>query len=312
MTELNRTVPATRSAATSPTAPAKSEGAPRAADSATSRAGDTNTARATVRPQAEPRPLDLDRVLANAGLTMKALGDLAEPTQTVSDAAANAADVVLNAEEAAKVVKSLPQVSPAQSARFAKALEGAQKAGKVAGAAGAVVAAHALFQAVHPTLDLKAAGEALANLALGLATAFEDLAPNALGAAGFGLGAVSSLFALANDLQDAQANGLSTSNAMGVLGNALTAAGSVASLLPAGQPVGAALLMAGAAVNLARLAYDNREAIATAGGKALTAVREAGGKALTAMGSWFSPPQLAQSAPRPSVPIARRTAPAPG
>jgi hypothetical protein len=289
VTDVKKTLPGTASRPVTPPPPPppppKAERAPKAPRAAA--AGDTNAVRTSTGPLAAPKPVDLDRILAGAGQALNAIGNLAEPTQTLADTGANAADVVINAEEASKVVKALPRVNAEQNARFASAVEGAAKAGKVAGLAGAAVAAHALFQAVHPELNLRDAGEAITNLALGLATAFEDVAPKALGAAGFGLGAISSLFALGTDIKDAMANGTSTSNVMGMVGNALQAAGSIASLIPGGQPIGAALLMAGAGVNLARLAYDNREAIADFAGRASDAVANTAGKAAAAVGDFF-------------------------
>ncbi|MEB3328986.1 MAG: hypothetical protein VKQ33_07120 [Candidatus Sericytochromatia bacterium] len=286
MTDVKKTPPGTAPLPVPPPPPPPP--APRAAPAQRAArpaapAGDTNFVKTSTGPLAPPKPIDLDRILAATGQALNAVGNLAEPTQTVSDTAANAADVVLNAEEAAKVVKGLPKVTAEQNARFASAVEGAAKAGKVAGAAGAAVAAHALFQAVHPELNLKDAGEALTNLALGLATALEDVAPEVLGKAGFGLGAVSALFALGTDIADAAENGANTSNVMGMVGNALAAAGSIASLVPGGQPLGAALLMAGAGVNLARLAYDNREAIAGVAGQAADAIGGAAGQAADAI-----------------------------
>jgi hypothetical protein len=291
VTDVKKTLPGTASRPVTPPPPPpppppKAEPAARAARTAAP-AGDTNAVRTSTGPLAAPKPIDLDRILAGAGQALNAIGNFAEPTQTAADTAANAADVVLNAEAASKVVKALPQVNAEQNARFAKAVDGAAAAGKVAGLAGAAVAAHALFQAVHPELNLKDAGEAAANFALGLATAFEGMAPEMLGKMGFGLGAVSSLFALSTDIKDAKDKGLSTSNVMGMVGNFLQAAGSIASLIPGGQPLGAALLLAGAGVNLARLAYDNREAIADFAGRASDAVANTAGQAAAAVGEFF-------------------------
>ena len=304
MTDVKKTAPGARPVVPPPPPPPppppKAEPGARGQRAAAPPPGDTNAVKAASGPLAPPKPVDLDRILANAGLALTAVGNMAEPTQTVADAAANAADVVLNAEEASKVVKALPKVNAEQSARFAKALDGAAKAGKVAGAALAAVSAQALFKAVHPTFDAAAAGEAVTNLALGLATALEDVAPAVLGKAGFGLGAVSSLFALGADIKDAQEKRMNPSNVMGMVGNALSAAGSIAAIIPGGQPIGAALLMAGAAVNLARLAVDNWDTIADAGNKALATV-----------GGWFGAGPDQEAGPRQSVVTAQRAAPAP-
>ena len=210
-----------------------------------------------------PRPVDLGDLARTAGQ----LGQALEYAAPAVDAAANTADAVAFSPEALEAAFSkLKPATAAGEAKLARAVEGATKAGRVLGAVGAAIAAKDLVQSLYPKLDVSGAAEALCNLALGIATAGDDLlktpgANAALRTVGGVMGLASSLFCLARDVMDMRENGASPTNILGLIGNGITAAGSVMLLIPGLQVIGGATLAVGAAVNVARLAVENWDSI---------------------------------------------------
>lgn len=246
-----------------------------------------------------PRSVDLGDLARTAGQ----LGQALEAATPLVDAATNTADVVAFSPDAIETAFSkLKPATEAGNAKLAAAVEGAQKAGRVLGIAGAAIAAKDLFNSIHPELDVAGASEALCNFALGLATAGDELlrtpaANAALRTVGGVAGLASSLFALARDVQDLREKGASPSNILGLLGNGITAAGSVMLLVPGLQVFAGATLAAGASLNVVRLAVDNWDGIK--GGAKLAA---------TKVGSWLAPagkgatgPPAAVIPPRPAT-----------
>jgi hypothetical protein len=240
--------------------------------------------------------VDMNALARTAGQ----LGQALEAMTPLVDMGSNTADAVAFTPDA--VQTALGRLPRGDADRLATAVEGATKAGRVLGGVGAAIAAKDLFQAVYPQLDVAAASEALCNLALGLATVGEGMlaspaANAALRTVGGLAGLASSLFAIARDIADVRENGFSFSNVLGLLGNALTGAGSALLLIPGMQVIGGALIGAGAALNVVRLAHDNWDAL-----------KGATDKVATRMGNWLStafrfvtgPPAAPAAAPAPA------------
>ena len=237
-----------------------------------------------------PRPVDLGDLARTAGQ----LGQALESAAPLVDAATNTADAVAFAPEALETAFTrLKPATPAAQAQLTGAVEVAQKAGRALGVVGAAVAARDLYGAIWPELDVSGAAEALCNLALGIATAGDEMlktpgANAALRTVGGVAGLASSLFALARDVMDMKANGASPTNILGLLGNGITAAGSAMLLMPGLQVVAGATIAVGASLNVARLAVENWDGIKT-GAKV----------AATRVGGW-----LGQAVPKPTGPPA--------
>lgn len=245
-----------------------------------------------------PRPVDLGDLARTAGQ----LGQALEAASPLVDAAANTADAVAFSPDAIETAFArLKPATPQGKAQLSAAVEGATKAGRVLGVVGATIAAKDLFQSVYPELDVAGAAEALCNLALGIATAGDELlrtpaANAALRTVGGVAGLASSLFALARDIQDARENGFSPTNVLGLLGNGITAVGSAMLLIPGLQVFAGATLAVGAALNVVRLAVENWDSIQRGAKIAITKV----GGWLASAWQWATGPPPAPAAPAPS------------
>lgn len=241
-----------------------------------------------------PTHVDLGDLARTAGQ----LGQALEAAAPMVDAATNTADAVAFAPDALETAfTKLKPATPTAQAKLSSAVENAQKAGRALGVVGAAVAARDLYKAVWPELDVAGAAEALCNLALGIATAGDDLlktpgANAALRTVGGVAGLASSLFALARDIMDVRENGTNFQNVLGLLGNGITAAGSAMLLIPGLQVVGGATIAVGASLNVVRLAVENWDTIKT-GAKA----------ASTRVGAWVAPAwQATTGPPAPAIP----------
>lgn len=163
-----------------------------------------------------------------------------------------------------------------------KAVNGIQKAGKALGAVGVVAALGELGSMLAKSpVDLSGVIGCLGELGQNLASAAGELAKfpgltKALQVFGGIGGVIGGIMQLKDTLADMKENGASLSNITGALAGGATLVGGVCmALTPIFPPlaaVGAGLTLAGAALNLGKLAIDNWDGIKQTGAQAVEAV----------------------------------------
>lgn len=186
------------------------------------------------------------------------------------------------AKDKAKELKGNAEDALTLAEKGGKAINGIQKAGKALGAVGVVTALGELGAILAKSpVDISGAISCLGELGTNLASAAGELAKypgltKALQVFGGVGGVISGIMQLKDTLTDMKANGATLSNITGALAGGCSLVGGVCMALtpffPPLAAVGAGLTLAGAALNVGKLAIDNWDTVKEYGGKAASAV----------------------------------------
>lgn len=219
--------------------------------------------------------------------TGEAIGSGTDTVAGLADVAVNAAD---SQEAVAKALRNA-EIPPNVASRLEGLRGQAIAAGRVVGAAGAVMALNDLAKAATSSpMDLGGITTAIANLAMNMDAVTTELVGGGMGAllekVGGAGAVVGGLLGLVDKIQNWQENGgLNAQNILGVVGDVAQIAAGVCTFIPGAQVAVAPLYLISAGANLASMAIEHWDDIKAAANTATEWVGNTASAAVDAVGS---------------------------